>query len=275
MTRRSVNETTAWCEAHIWSSMPDKETVYAYIVSAYHLRQDDAYAAVGMLRGQLKRQMPEYANDAWCDPETDFVRFVNAGAVRGALPRWWNAEHRRQAVHAQSLLGYGLLSSEEPVDFLRAFGPTEGAEAIKQLRDLGDIFEGPAAWERQTDRDQEEHRKPAIGRRESEQICHRCRAGVELPLWQGLYSFSCPYCQYSLPCPKCDAAIVDGHGALHAHSSLGCTSASTLAIRAWPSVPSSWRLHSSYRHCAGLPSATRPTCATRAIWHATSSASRR
>ena len=63
--------------------------------------------------------------------------------------------------------------------------------------------------------------------------------------------------------------------ALHAHSSLGCTSASTLAIRAWPSVPSSWRLHSSYRHCAGLPSATRPTCATRAIWHATSSASRR
>lgn len=210
MTRRSVNETTAWCEAHIWSSMPDKETVYAYIVSAYHLRQDDAYAAVGMLRGQLKRQMPEYANDAWCDPETDFVRFVNAGAVRGALPRWWNAEHRRQAVHAQSLLGYGLLSSEEPVDFLRAFGPTEGAEAIKQLRDLGDIFEGPAAWERQTDRDQEEHRKPAIGRRESEQICHRCRAGVELPLWQGLYSFSCPYCQYSLPCPKCDAAIVDG-----------------------------------------------------------------
>ena len=40
----------------MWHAAMDTETLYAYIMSAYHLRQDDAYAAVGMLRGQLKRQ---------------------------------------------------------------------------------------------------------------------------------------------------------------------------------------------------------------------------
>jgi hypothetical protein len=206
----TIDETIAFFEEQIWSSMPDKETVYATLLSAYHLRQDDAYAAVGMVRGQYKRQMPEYANDEWCEPDADFMRFVDRGFARGVLPRWWTQDHQRRAVRALSLLGYTLTSSEEPVDFLRHYGSSEGAQVIKQLRDLGDLFEGKASWERRTDRDREEQRKPLIGRRDCEQICKRCRAGIEVPLCQGLYSFTCPYCEYSLPCPKCNGIIKNG-----------------------------------------------------------------
>jgi len=206
----TLSETTAWCEQRIWSSMPDKETVYANILSAYHLRQDDAYAAVGMVRGQYKRQMPEYANDSWCEPVSDFMRFVNCGVARGILPCWWCADHQRRAAQALSLLGYDLISSEEPVDFLRAYGAREGTVVVKQLRDLGDLFEGDAPWGHCTDRDHQEQRRPATGRRDGDQVCRRCRAGVEVATWQGLFSFTCPYCKYTAPCPKCGAVLENG-----------------------------------------------------------------
>ena len=208
--RMSLAETTAWCDERIWNSMPDREDVYAHIISAYHLRQDDAYAAVGMVRGQYKRQMPEYANDDWCEPVADFNRFILRGSSRGVLPSWWGSADGERVVRARSLLGYNIVSAEEPADFLEAYGRDEGAYCINMLRNLAELFEGIATWERRTDRDWQKHRTPEIGRRDDEQICIRCRAGIEIPIGEGMFSFACPHCMYVPPCPKCSGEIKNG-----------------------------------------------------------------
>ena len=59
---------TSWYDLNIWRGMRDFDTAYAHIIAAYHLRLDDGYAAVGCVRGQYKKQMPEYKDDAWCEP---------------------------------------------------------------------------------------------------------------------------------------------------------------------------------------------------------------
>ena len=123
---------TSWYDLNIWRGMRDFDTAYAHIIAAYHLRLDDGYAAVGCVRGQYKKQMPEYKDDAWCEPRADFLRFLERGAARGVLPFWWGPEHQAQVLRSSSLLGYALTSAEEPVDFLRAYGP--GAATARGAR---------------------------------------------------------------------------------------------------------------------------------------------
>ena len=67
----------------------DRLAVCSYILSAYHIRIDDAYAAVGMQRGINKQRFPRYAADSWCQPAADLRRFVESGEARGAVPPWW------------------------------------------------------------------------------------------------------------------------------------------------------------------------------------------
>ena len=72
----------------------DRGAVFAYILSGYKMRIDDAYAAVGMMRGVNKART--YPDDPWCRPEADLRRFVLEGERRGALPSWWNPKVRER-----------------------------------------------------------------------------------------------------------------------------------------------------------------------------------
>jgi hypothetical protein len=193
----------------LWYNTKESETpeeIYAYIIAAYHLRQDDAYAAVGSCRGSFKRSLPEFANDPWCEPAKDVRRFIARGFANGALPHWWSEQHTEAVLKARSMIGGTIDSAEEPADFIKNFGPVEGATLVAFLRDIGDLFEGKAPWNRSTDRDAHASRTPLIGRRANDMLsCERCRAGDE-PSIEYLHR-SCLYCGFSGNCPRCGGDI--------------------------------------------------------------------
>ena len=120
-------------DASLWDGLAP-EDVATYILSAYHIRIDDAYAAVGMLRGINKQNSGSigkisgvteemYRNDPWSDPAADLTRFVQRGASKGCLPAWWTRADTVQLLTARSLTGSNLRQAEEPYDILRLGGP--------------------------------------------------------------------------------------------------------------------------------------------------------
>ena len=101
----------------------DRDEILALVMTAYKLRIDDAYAAVGVIRGLNKQQIPEYSDEPWCQPEADLRRFVAAGAARGILPPWWTSGVTRNLVETPCILGYLLhRGAVEPCDLLENDG---------------------------------------------------------------------------------------------------------------------------------------------------------
>ena len=223
---------SAWLE-----ELPPDEGM-AYVITAYKLRIDDAYAAVGMLRGQNKVQIAEYAQEPWCQPEADFRRFVESGSARGALPSWWTIDTTEICIKSSPcVLGYLLRKGcVEPYELLELDG---SGELLCRMRDLGDSFEGPPPWgsEDRGPRDAVKHRQPLLGRDYCEQsatVCPRCRASITAVDKRGIghvhgrtvedrakdgwlgntatvIARCCPFCSLEGLCPKCDGAVVAGH----------------------------------------------------------------
>ena len=213
-----------WCESMAWWTSLGPAEVSAWILTAYKVRIDDAYAAKGILRGFNKRQLHEYANDPWSEPSADLLRFVARGAESGALPPWWSQVHTDGLATMPSLLGWSMRSSEEPCDILQ-----HGGEALLgQVRHIGDLFEGPPPWgtsDRRLERDRIKSRSPPA-RTEFSVPCLRCRGPIEDILTRGvghtapwasygvhttLPAATCPFCGFQGECPKClSGAIEEG-----------------------------------------------------------------
>jgi tetratricopeptide (TPR) repeat protein len=220
---------TAWLE-----QVPPEEGM-SIVITAYKLRIDDAYAAVGMMRGGNKTQKAEYANEPWCQPAADFRRFIESGSSRGALPSWWTSRTTAACIQdTPCVLGYALArGSVEPVELLQLDG---SGELLRRMRDLGDSFEGPPPWglEDRGPRDAVKWRTPLVGRKDDDTtICPRCRAGIDSVAergighvnpsnaeerakagWKGDTADSiakcCPFCGLEGFCPKCDGAVEAG-----------------------------------------------------------------
>ena len=218
----------------LWLEQVPTDDGKMYVVTAYKLRIEDAYAAVGMLRGGNKTQMAEYANEPWCQPAADFRRFVESGSARGVLPSWWTAHTTVACIQSSScVLGYALdKGSVEPHELLQLDG---SGELLRRMRDLGDSFEGPPPWGTgdRGQRDEVKHRAPLIGRKDDGTICPRCRAGITSVDKRGIghvhirnaedraktgwlgdtadsIAKCCPFCGLEGLCPKCDGAIEAG-----------------------------------------------------------------
>ena len=116
-------------------------------------------------RGLNKTRLPEYADDEWAQPAADFRRFVAAGMARGVTPAWWTAQSTDAcAAFSPCILGYALgRGAVEPIDMLE-IDPT--GSALRQMRELGDLFEGPPPWgtEDRGARDTLRHRPALRGR---------------------------------------------------------------------------------------------------------------
>ena len=197
----------------------DRGAVFAYILSGYKMRIDDAYAAVGMMRGVNKART--YPDDPWCRPEADLRRFVLEGERRGALPSWWNPKVRERFLKdacdespriASALSLSGLEGAEEPCDALER----GGRDLLNLVREIGDAFEGPPPWgtsDRRPDRDRVSFRKTL--RRQGDFICDRCRSGIPDAVVKGCgdpCEATCPMCGFQGWCPKsaCKGGIEEG-----------------------------------------------------------------
>jgi hypothetical protein len=216
-----------------WLERVPREEAMQYILTAYKLRIDDAYAAVGMMRGGNKTQKPEYADEPWCEPAADFGRFIESGSSRGALPSWWTSRTTAACIQGTPcVLGYALASgSVEPHELLELDG---SGELLRRMRDLGDSFEGPPPWglEDRGPRDAVKCRTPLVGRQDGS-ICPRCRAGIDSVAKRGIGHVNpsnaedrakagwlgdaadciakcCPFCGLEGFCPKCDGAVEAG-----------------------------------------------------------------
>ena len=206
-----------------WTSLGPAEAS-AWILTAYKVRIDDAYAAKGILRGMNKRQLDEYASDPWSEPSADLLRFVARGSEAGALPPWWSQAHTDRLATMPSLLGWSMRSSEEPCDILE-----HGGQALlSQVRHIGDLFEGPPPWgtsDRRLERDRVKSRSPPA-RTTNSVPCLRCRGPIEDVLTRGvghtapwasygdyttMPAVTCPFCRFQGECPKClSGAIEEG-----------------------------------------------------------------
>ena len=217
-----------------WLKRVPREEAMQYILTAYNLRIDDAYAAVGMMRGGNKALKPEYADEPWCQPAADFRRFIESGSSRGALPSWWTSRTTAACIQGTPcVLGYALASgSVEPHELLELDG---SGELLRRMRDLGDSFEGPPPWgpEDRGPRDAVKGRTPLVGRKDDSSICPRCRAGIDSVAKRGIGHVNpsnaedrakagwlgdaadciakcCPFCGLEGFCPKCDGAVEAG-----------------------------------------------------------------
>ena len=206
------------------------DDVYGMILTSYKIRIDDAYAAIGIMRGAFRLMYADYDSCVWGKPEADLRRYLAAGAERGALPPWWSEAHTEKLLHSTSMLNNPLYvrdcsevdkragaaaAAEEPVDLIRAAG-SEAEEFVRRMREMGDEFEGAPSWgaavkargggdeaDRGGPRDRTDGR-PTL-RKQNDQVCERCRGAVTELTARGCgpCEYDCSWCSFQGKCPKC------------------------------------------------------------------------
>ena len=104
-----------------------------------------------------------------------------------------------------------MTTAAEPCDIIKSVkgGPEVGRRLVKQLRAIGDLFEGPPPWgvADRGPRDMIDQRTPLrrSDRDEQSWLCLRCRGDLWTVTEQGFgpSDVTCPYCNYQGICPKC------------------------------------------------------------------------